>query len=117
MTLIPPAHTPAAKIAIDSIIGGRSISAEMLVEEGYDTVDRAVLGVIDLDRAVLVGDREDVPVQRVVPGDPRGVLPAGLEQVVAEAEDALEMVVVTAHHQDRQRDRLDALQCERLVDP
>jgi len=81
------------------------------------TPDRAFLHVIDLDYAVGACDREDISVQRVVPGDPCGVLPAGRQQFVAEPEDALEMVVVTAHHQDGQRDGLDALEGERFVDP
>ena len=53
MTLIPPAHTPAAKIATASIISGFADSArEVLVEERDHPVDRAFLHVIDLDRAV-----------------------------------------------------------------
>src|SRR5690349_24873244 len=102
MTLIPPAHTPAANSARASIIAGGTGSAEMLVEEGDYAVDRLLLHVVDLDCAVAADDREDIAVQRVVPGDPRGVLAAGRQQVVAETEDALQMVVVAAHHQNGQ---------------
>src|SRR6202012_2418644 len=66
------------------------------VEEGEDPVDRSLLDMVGTGGPVG-RKREGVAVQRVIPRHPFRVLAALFEELVAEAEDPLEMVGVPAH--------------------
>src|SRR3984957_16134042 len=94
----------------------RSPPLQVPVEEGDDPVDR---GFLDRVRAggVAGAQREYVTVLRVVPGHPLGILARLGEELVAEGEHALEVVVVPAHDQHRQVDPGDALAGDREVGP
>src|SRR5712691_5402961 len=94
--LAPAASWPSSSSAAAGALLSHRLHVP--VEVSDEPVDRALLDQVGTGGPI--GQRQDVAVQRVIPGHPLGVLAALYEELVADAEDPLEMVAVPAHDQD-----------------
>src|SRR3954451_1061208 len=87
---------------------GRNPSAAVAVEEVDDDRQCFALDVVDLGYAGRVGLRVDVAVDVVGPGAPLGVASLLGEELVGQAEDALELVLLPTEDEDRDVDGVEA---------
>src|SRR5487761_2627831 len=93
----------------------RSGALQVPIKEIDHAVDRAILHLVHFDAPVRQSHGEDVSVQWVVPRHPGSVVATLRQQVVAQSEDALQMVIFAPHDENGDVDRRHPLEGQRHV--